>query len=320
MTTLNDNELMQHPAVSAWLSQLAAQNRAAHTMTAYRRDLSALASFLVEQHISWADLDRALLHAYVSTRLERDALSASSVQREMSSLRQFYQWLTQQTHITVNPFLGFKIKRATRPLPEMLDVDAVTQLLDQPSPETPAQAELWLRDKAMFELLYGSGLRVAELVGIDVADIDLNAASLRVVGKGNKMRQLPVGSKAMLALQDWLTVRQRWKGSQGVQQAIVDTHDNAVFISQRAGKRVSTRTVQLRIKHHAQRAGIDQALYPHLLRHCFASHLLSNSGDLRGVQELLGHRNISTTQIYTHLDFEKLTAVYDDSHPRAKQR
>lgn len=318
---------MQQPLVCQWFEQLRAQNRSANSIVASQRDLSALACFLSEQDVLWEALDKHLLHAYINTRLERDALSVSSVQRELSSLRQFYHWLQQHDAVQINPFLGFKLKRPARPIPDMVDVDMLSQLLDQPAPDNAKQAETWQRDRAMLELLYSSGIRVAELVNLQLADIDLTGKKARVTGKGNKTRIVPLGSKAVDAIQVWLLVRLRWKSKiqKGKPAAQRKAHqkklgvEDALFVSQRSGTQLTTRSVQLRVTHQAARAGIDKRMYPHLLRHCFASHMLSASGDLRAVQELLGHANISTTQVYTHLDFEQLTSVYDGAHPRAKK-
>ena len=194
-------------------------------------------------------------------------------------------------------------------MPGLIDIETIHQILDQSEPETEVQQQMWRRDKAILELLYSSGLRLAEVQSLRIRDLDFNRQLLRITGKGNKTRIVPIGEKSWQALCHYLPHRALW----------VEAQDPAVFISERLGTRLSTRTVQLRIKHQAKRAGIAQDLYPHLLRHCFASHLLSDSGDLRGVQELLGHSDISTTQIYTHLDFGHLSQVYDQAHPRSRR-
>lgn len=181
----------------------------------------------------------------------------------------------------------------------------MAQLLDQRPPEDDVQSQLRQRDKAMFELAYSSGLRLSELVGLDVGDVDMSAKTVRVLGKGNKERVVPVGRKAIFALQAYLALRASWA-----------RQDKALFVS-RHGKRLTPRAVQLRLKVSAKTAGIEHNLYPHLLRHCFASHMLSASGDLRAVQEMLGHQNVATTQIYTQVDFDALTKIYDKAHPRA---
>lgn len=310
---------MHQPVVLAWFDQLRAQNRSPHSIIACERDLSSLATFLTAQLSQWYDLDKAMLNEYVSLRLERDALSVSTVQRELSSLRQFYHWLQQHHTALTNPFLGFTLKRQPRSIPDMVDMDVLTQLLDQPAPDSATQAEVWLRDKAILELLYGSGIRVAELVGLTQQDVSLSDKRARVTGKGNKTRIVPLGSKAIQAISAWLPVRLAWLTKAQKKQPQNMLSPTALFIGKRSAKQLTTRAVQLRVTHHATRAGIDARIYPHLLRHCFASHMLSASGDLRAVQELLGHANISTTQVYTHLDFEQLTSVYDAAHPRSKQ-
>ena len=241
-------------------------------------------------------------------------MAISSVQQELSAIRHFYSWLIDQGQARINPTTGYQLKRAPRPLPSIADGDLLTQLLEQPMPDTPEQARLWIRDKAMFELLYSSGLRVGELVSLNVSDLRIHESGergeIRVTGKGNKTRLVPVGKQALKAITTYLPHRYLWE-EQG---------DTALFISEKLGTRLTTRAVQQRLKIAANRAGIAQNMYPHLLRHCFASHMLSGSGDLRAVQEMLGHSDISTTQIYTHVDFAKLTQVYDKAHPRASHK
>lgn len=300
--------------VQQWLTVLSAHNYAYRTLAAYYTALSHLARYLVQQGLSWTRCDKRQLARHISIRLEVDALAVASVQLELSAIRQFYVWLLAQGMARVNPADGYRLKRQPRPLPSIADVDMLTQLLEQPMPDSPEQARLWIRDKAMFELLYSSGLRVAELVGLDVADIQIDSVQgrgrIRVTGKGNKTRIVPVGQQAVVAIQRYLPHRDLWQ----------EHKDPALFISEKLGTRLSTRAVQQRLKIAAKRAGIAQNMYPHLLRHCFASHVLSGSADLRAVQELLGHSDISTTQIYTHVDFVQLTQVYDKTHPRAVQQ
>ena len=299
--------------VHRWLNVLSAQRLSLHTLQAYFAALSHFSKFLLAQKSTWTRCDRRKLGQYIAQRLDTDALASASVQLELSAIRHFYEWLIEEGLARSNPTTGFQLKRDPRPLPTIADIDLLSQLLDQPMPDTPEQARLWVRDKAMFELLYSSGLRVGELTALDVSDLDIasdhSQAQVRVTGKGNKTRILPVGRKAIAAILAYLPHRNLWE-EQG---------DTALFISEKLGTRLSTRAVQQRLKIAAARAGIVQNLYPHLLRHCFASHMLSGSGDLRAVQELLGHSDISTTQIYTHVDFAKLTQVYDKAHPRAVQ-
>ena len=293
--------------VNRWLNVLSVRNHSEHTLAAYFAGVYQLALHLRGKRLSWTRCDKRQLAQHISQRLDEDKLALASVQQELSAIRHFYSWLIEEEMARINPTTGYQLKRSPRPLPSIADIDLLTQLLDQAIPDTPEQARLWLRDKAMFELLYSSGLRVGELVALDVIDIDLSDLRVRVTGKGNKTRIVPIGVKAAEAVTRYLPHRNLW----------VEQQDNALFISEKLGTRLSTRAVQQRLKVAAKRAGIAQNLYPHLLRHCFASHMLSGSGDLRAVQEMLGHSDISTTQIYTHVDFAKLTQVYDRAHPRA---
>ncbi len=293
--------------VQRWLHVLAVRNHSKYTLSAYLAGVNQLALFLRGKQLSWTRCDKRQLAQHISQRLDEDKLALASVQQELSAIRHFYGWLIEENLARINPTTGYQLKRSPRPLPSIADIDLLTQLLDQSAPDTPEQARLWLRDKAMFEVLYSSGLRVGELVALDINDIDLADLRVRVTGKGNKTRIVPLGSKAATAIKRYLPHRNLW----------LEQQDNALFISEKLGTRLSSRAVQQRLKVAATRAGIAQNMYPHLLRHCFASHMLSGSGDLRAVQEMLGHSDISTTQIYTHVDFAKLTQVYDRAHPRA---
>lgn len=306
-----DNPLRQLLVpVHRWLNILALGNHSVHTLSAYLAGVSQLALFLRAKQLSWTRCDKRQLAQHISQRLDEDKLALASVQQELSAIRNFYGWLIEQQIARINPATGYQLKRSPRPLPSIADIDLLSQLLDQPIPDSPEQARLWLRDKAMFELLYSSGLRVGELVALDMSDIDLADLRVRVTGKGNKTRLVPIGTKAATAISRYLPHRNLW----------LEQGDSALFISEKLGTRLSTRAVQQRLKVAATRAGIAQNMYPHLLRHCFASHMLSGSGDLRAVQEMLGHSDISTTQIYTHVDFAKLTQVYDRAHPRAAHK
>lgn len=300
--------------VEQWLAELSVRQMSEHTIEAYYAGLFQLASFLEAGKLTWTRCDKRQLAKYIGQRLDMDALAISSVQQELSAIRHFYSWLIDQGQARINPTTGYQLKRAPRPLPSIADGDLLTQLLEQPMPDTPEQARLWIRDKAMFELLYSSGLRVGELVSLNVSDLRIHESGergeIRVTGKGNKTRLVPVGKQALKAITTYLPHRYLWE-EQG---------DTALFISEKLGTRLTTRAVQQRLKIAANRAGIAQNMYPHLLRHCFASHMLSGSGDLRAVQEMLGHSDISTTQIYTHVDFAKLTQVYDKAHPRASHK
>ena len=296
--------------VERWLATLARENHSLHTQTAYHAAVAQLARHLCAQRLTWTRCDKRQLAKHVTHRLEEDGLSLASMQQALSAIRHFYGWLIDEGQARINPALGYQLARGARALPSIADIDVITQLLDQPAPDTPNQTRLWLRDKAMFELLYSSGLRVSELVTLDMHDLDPARQQVRVTGKGNKVRLVPVGARALAAIERYLPHRALWS----------EHVDEALFISEKLGKRLTARAVQQRLKVAAKRAGIDQNLYPHLLRHCFASHMLSNSGDLRAVQEMLGHADIGTTQIYTHVDFARLTQVYDTAHPRASRQ
>jgi integrase/recombinase XerC len=297
--------------VDAWLDIQHSQRYVSeHTLAAYRSDLSKLVNFMVKQGCEeWAELDQARLTAFIGPLLSTNSLLPTSVQRMLSAIRGFYDWLGQQAKVSYNPARAFKIKRQPRELPNVMDVDIVNALLDAPPPETAHAAKLWTRDKAIMELLYSSGLRVSELSNCQLSDLDLSAGLITVVGKGRKTRVLPIGRKAIIAIREWLTIRSDFLKA--------DTA-NWLFLSERSS-RFTERGIQLALESQARRIGIAQHLHPHLLRHCFASHLLESSQDLRAVQELLGHASISTTQIYTHLDYQHLAQVYDKAHPRAKK-
>ncbi|GAA5014423.1 tyrosine recombinase XerC [Acinetobacter puyangensis] len=296
-----------HNALPDWLDQLAIQQHSQHTIAAYHRDLVAFLSYCEQQNLQPQQLQISDLRQYMGYCIEQKQWSNQSVQRALSAIRQFMQWLQQHgTQVDAN-FKDFNIKRQPRPLPGMLSPETLNQLLDQAAPQSENDQWLWARDKAMLELLYSSGLRLNELVNLKLSDIDWSQHLVRVKGKGNKTRIIPFGQKAEQALHHWLSLRIT---------KILD-HD-FIFIS-RAGQKISDRQVQNRIKQQAKRAGLSADLHPHLLRHCFASHLLSNSGELRTVQEMLGHSNLTTTQVYTHLDFDHLAKIYDQAHPRAKK-
>ncbi|MCH7294652.1 site-specific tyrosine recombinase/integron integrase [Acinetobacter higginsii] len=293
-----------------WLKERMIQNQSEHTISAYQRDLTDFFKFCEYKQLQLQDIEASDLREYLANRVERDQLSSSSLQRHLTSIRQFMKWAEQGQYLGQNPSEDFKLKRQPRPLPGMIDIETVHQILDQVAPEKPLEQQLWLRDKAMLELLYSSGLRLAELQGLTVKDIDFNRQLLRITGKGNKTRIVPFGTKAKDSLVEWLKIYRIWQGNFNA--------DSAVFISQR-GNALTPRQIENRVKLQAQRAGVNVDLHPHLLRHCFASHMLSASGDLRSVQEMLGHSNLSTTQIYTHVDFEQLAKVYDQTHPRAQK-
>ncbi len=281
----------------------------ANTVKAYRRDLDRVAAFLTAAGLrEWRSLDQYLLEEFIA-RVSEDGLDIRSQQRLLSSLRGFYDWLSAQGEAAFNPARGIRLKTRRRELPRVLDVDLIQQLLDAPVPEDEPEKSLWVRDRAMMELFYSSGLRLSELANAALSQLDRTDWHITVTGKGNKTRRVPVGRKAREALQAWLVLRAQW---------INDKSGDLVFITPK-GTRFTERAIQLRLAFQGRRAGLPQHVHPHMLRHSFASHLLESSQDLRAVQELLGHADISTTQIYTHLDYQHLAAVYDKAHPRARK-
>lgn len=296
--------------LSMWLKERIIQNQSEHTISAYQRDLTDFFNFCENKKLQLQDIEASDLREYLAELVERDQLSSSSLQRHLTSIRQFMKWAEQGQYLVQNPSEDFKLKRQPRPLPGMIDIETINQILDQAAPEKVLDQQLWLRDKAMLELLYSSGLRLAELQGLSFQDIDFNRMLLRITGKGNKTRIVPFGQKAKDSLLLWMSVYRIWQGDLRA--------DFSVCISKK-GQTLTPRQIENRVKFQAQRAGVNVDLHPHLLRHCFASHMLSASGDLRSVQEMLGHSNLSTTQIYTHVDFDQLAKVYDQSHPRAQK-
>jgi integrase/recombinase XerC len=274
------------------------------TRDAYRRDLDLFTTELERLEITDPGAVSEHVVRHFIARLHRQGLGARSIQRVLSALRGYYRWLMRERLARHNPAIAIKAPKAAKKLPKTLDTDAVARLLD-----FKADTPLALRDKAMMELFYSSGLRLSELASLRWDQIDPASGLITVTGKGNKTRVVPVGSYAARALNAWQKVRGNFAGFE----------EPCIFVSQR-GTAISVRTIQSRIRHWARIQGIPQQVYPHLLRHSFASHMLESSGDLRAVQELLGHADISTTQVYTHLDFQHLASVYDKAHPRAKKK
>ncbi|MCW5624016.1 MAG: tyrosine recombinase XerC [Burkholderiales bacterium] len=262
------------------------------------RDLLALIDGRPLESLNVHDLRRCL------SRLHAGGLSGRSLARKLSAWRTFFTWLVRDHGLPSNPAIGLRAPKAPKRLPSSLTPDESAQLLDG-----PADDDMALRDRAIFELIYSSGLRLAEVAGLDPMDVDLVDGSVRVTGKGSKTRVLPIGRQAIAALQAWLPLRNR----------LAKPGETALFVGDR-GARIAHRVIQTRLKSLAQQRGLTANVHPHVLRHSFASHLLQSSGDLRAVQELLGHASISTTQIYTHLDFQHLAKVYDAAHPRAKKK
>jgi len=274
-----------------------------HTLDGYRRDLTKVLAFCSRQRIdAWESLKAAQVRQLVAEG-HRQGQSSRSLARLLSSLRGLFRYLNQQGRCAHDPAAGIAPPKGEKRLPRLLDTDRAMQLLDGGVEDD----FIGHRDQAMLELFYSSGLRLTELVGLNLQQLDLPAGLVRVLGKGNKERVLPVGRKAREALQAWLPLR-----------ALSRPADDALFVSQQ-GRRLSPRAVQLRVRQAGVRE-LGQHLHPHMLRHSFASHLLESSQDLRSVQELLGHADIGTTQIYTHLDFQHLAKIYDQAHPRAKRK
>lgn len=275
----------------------------AHTAAAYRRDLGRLLGFCERRGIAdWGALDNSSIRAFAAAE-HTGGLAPRSIQRRLSAVRTFYEFLLREGCCRLNPAHEVRAPKSKRRLPTTLDADQMGRLLDFRVDDT-----LSARDKAIMELFYSSGLRLSELVNLDLPAVDLKDRMVRVEGKGSKTRILPIGRFAVLALQKWLTER-----------AALSKGDPAIFIG-RSGRRLTPRAVQLRVNTWSRRMGLRVHVHPHMFRHSFATHLLESSADLRGVQELLGHADIGTTQIYTHLDFQHLAKVYDAAHPRARRR
>lgn len=292
-------------ALERFLDKLRHERRLSpHTLSNYARDLEGLARFCREQGLeAWDRLDAHQVRAWVAAG-HRRGLSGRTLQRALSALRSFFDFLLAEGTARHNPGLDVRAPKTPRRLPRTLDVDQAVRLVEVEGDDALAR-----RDRAILELFYSSGLRLSELTGLDLGDLDLAEGLVQVTGKGRKMRRVPVGRHAVAAVRAWLTAR----------EPLAAAGEPALFVSRRGG-RLSPRSVQARIKLWARRQGVDANVHPHLLRHSFASHLLESSGDLRAVQELLGHADISTTQIYTHLDFQHLARVYDAAHPRARKK
>lgn len=272
------------------------------TISNYQRQLQAICDFFTAASLNdWSQLTPVHIRAMAAAS-RREGLKASSLALRLSSLRSFLDWQVSQGLLVANPAKGIATPRAGRPLPKNIDVDSVNQLLS-----IDLNDPLSVRDRTMLEVMYGGGLRLSELVNLDCQHLELESGEVWVMGKGSKERRLPIGRTAIEWLERWLAMRELFL-----------PEDQAVFVSQQ-GKRISTRNVQKRFAQWGVLQGITTHVHPHKLRHSFATHMLESSGDLRAVQELLGHANLSTTQIYTHLDFQHLASVYDAAHPRAKR-
>lgn len=309
----------------AYLDSLAGQRQLSpHTISNYARDLSELAGLLQGLGEDWnyATVTHVQIRKFAA-QLHSRGLSPSSIARKLSAWRGFFAWLAEQTTVDSNPVDGVKAPKRAKSLPKALAADDAIHLVASGNPLAEAGSSIALCNQAMFELLYSSGLRVSELAGLDwrytrqdgyesAGWIDFDTAEVTVTGKGSKKRSVPVGKPALQAIAAWLPQRQT------LLKADLGSDIYALFLTER-GTRMSPRVMQLRLKHHAQSLGMASNVHPHVLRHSFASHMLQGSGDLRAVQELLGHASIAATQVYTALDFQRLAQVYDSAHPRARK-
>jgi len=300
--------------INRFLNHLRDERRlSAHTISAYRRDLEKFTDFLTRREITTL---RQLVIAQARmfpAQLNQSGLSSRSIQRALSAVRTLYRYLLRESKVEINPFLTARdvgnrqavtAPRAERRLPPTLSIEEIVQLVT-----IDPRTDLDRRDRAILELFYSSGLRLAELSGLDLGDLDLADAVVRVMGKGAKTRIVPIGGYARESVLAWLNVR----------SACAREREQALFVN-RSGTRLGARAIQQRVAVWAQRQGLGRRVHPHMLRHSFASHVLESSSDLRAVQELLGHADISTTQVYTHLDFQHLAQVYDNAHPRARRK
>jgi integrase/recombinase XerC len=292
-------------AVDRYLDSLRHERQlSAHTASSYARDLGSLVDYCRTQGLAtWNDVDAQHMRMFAA-REHRLGLAPRSIQRRLSACRGLFRFLLGLGELRRNPGADVQAPKARKRLPTTLDADTMARLLEFRSDD-----RLGVRDKAIMELFYSSGLRLAELIGLDVADLDRRDRTVRVLGKGRKERLLPVGKQAMLALEAWLRERATLAG----------VNETAFFVGVN-GRRLGPRIVQRRVARWARLQGLPEHVHPHMFRHSFASHLLESSQDLRAVQELLGHANISTTQVYTHLDFQHLARIYDAAHPRARKK
>lgn len=292
----------QNAALDQYLEHLEYQRRmSAHTVSNYRSDLHQFQDYCDDCRLhDWASVRHSDVRQFVAD-MNRAGKGSSSIQRQLSAIRGFYKYLIRYCDCESNPADSIKAPKGEKKLPQTLDIEQIDQLASLPGNDT-----IEYRDRAIIEMFYSSGLRLAELGSIDVDDI-ASDNTLRVIGKGAKTRVLPVGSQAVKAVSQWKRKRSEWANS----------GEQALFVSKRGG-RLSTRSIQARLDYWAKVLGLGANVHPHLLRHSFATHMLQSSGDLRAVQELLGHADIGTTQIYTHLDYQHLAKVYDRAHPRAK--
>lgn len=288
-----------------FLAHLSVERRlSAHTDTSYRADLQRFVAYCGRNHLpDWRGVDSQHVRMFAAAEF-RQGSSPRTIQRRLSALRSFFNFLLRERALESNPAVGVQAPKARKRLPETMDVDLMARLL-----EFRTDTQLGVRDKAIMELFYSSGLRLAELVGLNLGDLDRPDRTVRVLGKGRKTRVVPVGKHALDAIARWLKER----------ATLAATGEQALFVGAR-GERLGPRAIQKRIAGWARQQGLGRHVHPHLFRHSFATHLLESSQDLRGVQELLGHANIATTQVYTHLDFQHLAKIYDAAHPRARRK
>ncbi len=291
--------------LNSFLGHLETERRVSpHTVSNYGRDLKILQEFCDRRKITnWQDIDSGAARLFPA-ELFRKQLSGNTIMRMLSSARAFFRYLIREKQCQLNPFEGVKAPKSGKRLPQTLTVEQVNQLI-----EIKGRDIVSIRDRAILELFYSSGLRLQELVDLDLLSLNFEERLVKVVGKGSKDRLVPIGSKALDAIQEWLAVR----------KTRVSDSQSALFVT-RSGNRVSVRTVQKRIEIRVKEQGVPMHVHPHMLRHSFATHVLASSGDIRAIQELLGHADISTTQIYTHLDFGHLSKAYDKAHPRARKK
>lgn len=274
-----------------------------HTCQNYARDIQLLESLL--ENTSLNTIQPNQIRRFIATLHSRD-LSSKTIARALSAWRGFFDYLIHHKGFTQNPVLGLRAPKAAKTLPQALSTDQAVQFVN-----VQGDGMLEVRDHAILELFYSSGLRLSELVNLDIDKLDFSEGTVTVTGKGNKTRIVPMGSHAISAIREWLLQRSQIR--------VTDNNPNALFVTQQ-GKRITPRAVQYRVKQWSIKQGINTNMHPHMLRHSFATHVLQSSGDLRAVQEMLGHANISTTQVYTHLDFQHLAKIYDNAHPRARKK
>ena len=303
MDLLKENSLIEH-SLSEYLDFLQFERGlSALTRENYARDITQLIK--LSDTSALKDLQNTHIRRFIAS-LHSKGLGGKSIARMLSSWRGFFTYLVNRHGFTQNPVIGLRAPKSPKTLPQALSIEQATKLVDISDDDV-----LSVRDHAILELFYSSGLRLSELVNLDIDAMDFSEGTVQVTGKGNKTRIVPMGAHAMEAMQKWLQIRQNI--------TLSDTARKAVFIGLQ-GRRISARNIQYRIKEWSIKQGINSSVHPHMLRHSFASHVLQSSGDLRAVQEMLGHANISTTQVYTHLDFQHLSKTYDAAHPRAKKK